>query len=153
MEKVTWVGALAVLTALGGAPVARATDLACVVQAKQDFQTCRVQCRDDFVQTRFGCRGVDAACGKACLAGREVCVDGVAQPLLDCVAGCRVTLQADKAACAPADTACVDAAQVKAFVCRDGCRDAWRQDPNTAAGLANCKKSFRACVGTCPPAQ
>ena len=153
MRRIGVVGVLAVVSALGGTPVAQAVDPACVAQAKQDFLACRLQCRDDFATARFACRGVDPACGKACLAGREVCLDAVAQPLLDCVNGCKSTLQADKAACAPGDGACIDAAQVKAFVCRDDCREAWRKDPATVAGLANCKNIFRTCVRACPPAQ
>jgi hypothetical protein len=142
MRMIGVVGALALVSALGGTPASGATDPACVAQARQDFVACRAQCKDDFATSRFACR--------ACLAGRAVCLDAVTQPLQDCVGGCRATLQADKAACAPGDDACIDAAQVKAFVCRDDCREAWRADPNTASGIANCKNVFRACVRACP---
>lgn len=153
MGKMRWVGALAVVTALGGPSVARAADLVCLAQAKQDFMSCRTQCKDDFATTRFACRGVEPACGKACLAGREVCRDAAAQPLENCIAGCKANLQTDKGSCLPTDDACIDAAQVKAFVCRDNCREAWRADPHTADALKTCKESFRACVRACPAGQ
>ena len=140
----------AAVAALVGGSTARATDPTCLAQAKQAVVACRAQCKDDFATSRFACRGVDPSCGKACLAGREVCLDAVGQPLTDCVAACRSTLQVDKAACQAGDDACINAAQVKAFVCRDTCRDTWRADPTTTSGLATCKTSFRACVHACP---
>jgi hypothetical protein len=85
--------------------------------------------------------------------GREICVDN-ARALEACVDGCRARLQVDKGSCPPVGDpgrdACVDAAQIQAFICRDDCREAWRNDPATVAGLANCREIFRGCVAACP---
>jgi hypothetical protein len=149
--------ALGLATLLGAAPAARPADTACVLQAKEDFRACRTECREDFVQTRFVCRGVDPLCGRACLAGRQVCIDDVRAPLDACVRGCREQLAAERAQCppdpGPARDACVDAAQVRAFVCRDDCRERWRQDPEVQADLQRCRDAFRACVAHCPRVQ
>ena len=145
-------------------------DPACILEAKATALACIAQCRDDLRSARFACRGVDASCGRACLAGRQVCTDAAEDilqtgqvpgggVLANCsggTAGCRAALQAAKAICgAPCNgnavcDACVDAAQVTAFVCRDGCRESWRTDPTVKSLLASCRTTFRACVAACP---
>jgi len=160
---------LAVGIVLSFARTAQA-DPACLLEAKATALTCIAQCRDDLRSARFACRGVDAACGKACLAGRQVCTDGAEDilatgqvpgggVLANCAGGtdgCKAALQAAKAICgAPCNgnavcDACVDAAQVTAFVCRDGCRESWRGDATVKSLLASCRTSFRACVAACP---
>lgn len=142
----------------------------CVLQARADMATCVAQCRDDFRSARFTCRGIDPACGKACLAGRQVCVDGATDILttgqlpgggtLDActtgTAGCRAALEAARTGCAapcggdPACDACVDAAQVTAFICRDTCRESWRRNVTVLGLLQSCRTTFRTCVAACP---
>ena len=150
--------ALGILALLCTAGTARAAvDQTCLLGAKEAFRACRVDCREELIQDRFVCRGIDPVCGRACLAGRQVCIDDVRAPLDACIDGCRAQLAAERAQCPPvgdpARDACVDAAQVKAFVCRDDCREAWRKDPNVQASLRRCRDSFRACVAQCPPAR
>jgi hypothetical protein len=118
---------LALGLVVGSVRVAHA-DRGCILEVKGTALACVAQCRDDFRSAKFACRGVDATCGKACLAGRQVCAD------------------AADAVC----DACVDAAQVTAFVCRDGCRESWRTDATVKSLLASCRSSFRACVAACP---
>jgi hypothetical protein len=148
-------------------------DATCFQDAKGNYQSCVSQCRSDLVAARLGCRNVDPACGQACLAGRQQCLDGVqnilqtgllpdGSSLANCTGGtdqCKATLQTARHACGapcqPTDTACnecVDNAQVVAFECRDGCRDSWRTNPTVIAMLQSCQSSFKACIRQCPPA-
>src|SRR5713226_336804 len=92
---------LGLVVLLGGASLARAVDPVCLARARADFLDCRSQCKDDFVASRFLCRGVDPACGAACLAGRKTCLDNAFAPLMACVDGCNGTLEQDKMACPP----------------------------------------------------
>jgi hypothetical protein len=169
--------ALAAALAFGAVCAGRASadTASCLAQARSDVKDCRSQCQDDFKSARFTCRGVDPACGTACLAGRQACfddVDGILAtgqlpngggPLAqDCTTGtdgCKAGLQTAKTACgapcAPTDTVCdgcVDQAQVTAFVCRDTCREDWRKSATVQALAASCRTSFRSCVKSCPPA-
>ena len=162
---------IVVATALVAASPALAhADAACVLEARANMVSCVAQCRDDFRSTRFTCRGIDPTCGKACLAGRAECVDGVETilstgqlpaggTLANCATGtdgCRAALVAAKATCGapcngdPTCDACVDAAQVTAFVCRDTCRENWRRDPTVQSLLQSCRSTFRSCAGACP---
>ena len=156
---------LAATMVLGSVGPAHA-DPACVLEARATALACVAQCRDDLRSARFACRGVDASCGRACLAGRQVCTDAAEDilqsgqvpgggVLANCsggTAGCRAALQAAKAICgAPCNgnavcDACVDAAQVTAFVCRDTCRENLDRD-----ALKQCRITFRACIRACPP--
>jgi len=126
----------------------------------------------DYHDSKFACRGVEPSCGTACLAGRQVCQDGVEAildtgqlpaggTLADCATGtdgCKATLQADKQTCPgwpcqlsdQACNDCVDGKQVTAFICRDTCRDSWRADPTVISLAQNCKDVFKACVQACP---
>jgi hypothetical protein len=164
--------ALAVAAGLSLASITDAhADRECIGRAKDTYVSCRDQCKDDFFSAKFACRGVSPACGLACLAGREVCVDAAedilrtgqfpdGSPLANCPGGtdaCMSALKTAKSACgapcAPSDAACnacVDVAQVTAFTCRDACRDSWRPDPRVVAALSTCRKSFKSCVQACP---
>jgi hypothetical protein len=147
-------------------------DLACRLQAKEEFRACKADCKNDYRSAKLGCRNVDPACGLGCMAGRQVCRDSVDDILAtgqlpgggtldncaDGTDGCKAGLQAAKdacgAPCAPGDQACdacVDAAQVTAFVCRDDCRESWRSNGVVAALKESCTTTFRACIGACPP--
>jgi hypothetical protein len=147
---------LAVVCVGGTAAIAHA-DAACLAQSKETFKACRQQCADDYKDDKFRCRNVDPACGNACLAGREVCLEPINDTLDACLDGCKATLQQTKqddchAPCAVGDTvcdSCVDAAQVQAFVCRDNCREDFRANHTDDVKL--CHAAFRACVHACPP--
>lgn len=165
------VGTAMVLVA-GGWSNAQA-DATCFQNARGDFQSCMSQCRSDFVAARLTCRNVQPACGQACLAGRQQCLDA-AQNILEtgqlpdgstlanctggtaqCKAAFATARQACGAPCKPTDaacTGCVDNAQIVAFECRDVCRESWRTNPTVAAMLQSCQTSFRACIKQCPPA-
>lgn len=164
------IGALAVL-ATGS--LAQAGTASCIADARANFLSCRHACRSDFIDTRFACRNVQPACGEACLAGRQQCLDDAdailktgqlpgGGTLASCTGGtdaCKATLQAAKQTCgAPCQVgdaqcdACVDAAQTVAFQCRDTCRESWRTDTTVVAVVASCRTSFRGCVTACPRA-
>lgn len=175
MQRITRIAfnvtaAVAGLVALAAA--ARA-DVACKLQAKDDYVACKQSCKDDYRDAKLTCRNIEPTCGTACLAARQVCRDGY-EGILDsgqlpgggtlasCATGtdgCRADLETAKTACgAPCDgdptcDTCVDAAQVASFVCRDTCRESWRADPIVAALKDACRTTFQACVGACPPAQ
>ena len=165
-----WLAMAGTLLLATGA-MAHESGRACITQAKDTYAACKSQCKDDFFSSKFACRGVSPACGLACLAGREVCVDAVenvletgqfpdGSPLADCPGGtnaCKANLQAARAACgapcAPIDAVCngcIDVAQVAHFTCRDACRDSWRPDPRVVSALSTCRTSFKACVQACP---
>ncbi len=162
----------ATLLAAPGPSIA-GTSGTCVPDAKDNFRSCRAQCRSDFIDARLTCRNIQPACGTACLAGRDACLENVqnilrtgqlpdGSPLANCTGGtdqCKAAFQAAKQACgAPCPATnmacieCVDNAQVTAFECRDGCRDSWRTNATVIAMLASCQSSFRACIQQCPPA-
>ena len=86
------VGGFFLAPAVAGAVV----DPACFLQAKNDYVQCKSDCRDTFRDDKFRCRNVQPACGNACLAGRERCLDPYLQVLTDCVDGCDATLQQGK---------------------------------------------------------
>jgi len=172
-----WIGfGIAVLLGAAGLVRAQGTPSQCILQAISDFKDCKAQCKDDYRSAKFTCRGIDPACGKACLGARLDCLDGVEDILrtgqvpgggtLDNCAGgtdkCRADLEAAKQACgAPCDKnpdpatcdTCVDAAQVTAFVCRDTCRESWRHNTTVVALAQQCKDTFKACVALCPHIQ
>jgi hypothetical protein len=149
---------------------AAGADNTCTQQARGTFRSCAAQCRDDLRTARFACRGVDPVCGKACLAGRQVCTDPIEEvletgqlpqsgTLEGCATGtrgCKADLEAARTACGPpchgdaTCDACVDGAQVTAFVCRDGCRESWRRNATVRAMREGCRTTFRACVAACP---
>jgi hypothetical protein len=163
---VTGIGAALLLSAgLGSA------DQQCIQQAISDYKACKAQCQDDFQSAKFACRGVNPACGLACLAGRQVCFENANNVLQtgqlpgggtlpDCATGtdgCKAQLQQDKQACgapcAQGDevcNTCVDNAQVKAFTCRDRCRERWSADPTVQQMIQSCRDGFKACVRGCP---
>ena len=149
---------LLALAYVGGMAAIAQADPACLAQAKQNFLGCRQQCSDDYQDDKFRCRNVDPACGNACLAGREVCLEPIRAVLEGCLDGCRATLRNTKqntchAPCAPGDTVCdgcVDDAQVTAFICRDNCREDFRANHTDDVKL--CRAAFRACVHVCQPA-
>jgi len=144
-------------------------DLACILQAKDDFRGCRADCLDNYRDDKFRCRNVDPACGNACLAGRERCLEPFLQVLTNCLDGCRDTLKGHKTDCAsmcqcgtPQECRdqgntcyqdCLDPFQIEAFVCRDNCRESFHNDQQLQDNIHNCRASFRACVHACPPAQ
>jgi hypothetical protein len=158
------------VTALSAA--ARA-DLACKLQAKDDYVACKQDCKDDYRADKLTCRNIDPACGIGCLAGRQACRDDFESirdtgqlpgggTLDNCATGtdgCRADLDAAKAACgAPCNgntacDTCVDAAQVTSFICRDNCRESWRANPVVTALKDACKATFQACIAACGPAQ
>jgi len=148
-------------------------DATCVQNAKATYRSCVSQCKADFVDARLTCRNVQPACGVACLAGRQACIDNVdnilqsgqlpdGSTLANCTGGtdqCKANFRAAKQACGapcqPSDTQCiecVDNAQVTDFECRDTCRDSWRTNPTVIAMQQSCRDSFRACIQQCPPA-
>ena len=148
-------------------------DTACVQNAKANFLACARQCKQDFVDARLLCHNIQPACGEACLAGRQVCLDSVntilqtgqlpdGTTLANCSGGtdqCKATFKAATKACgAPcqssdmACTGCVDNAQVVDLECRDTCRDSWRTNPTVISMLQSCQNSFKACIQKCPPA-
>ena len=147
-------------------------DATCILQAKTDYQSCKNDCRDTFRDDKFRCKNVDPACGNACLAGRETCLEPYLQTLTDCTDGCQATLQQGKQDCANqcgctlgsgcqsscCDVAndcyntCVDPKQVDAFVCRDNCREAFHLNTQLQENIKNCRASFHACVQACPAA-
>jgi hypothetical protein len=156
--------------------VARATvDPACILRAKNDYLQCKSDCQSTFRDDKFRCRNVQPACGNACLAGREACLEPYDQVLTDCINGCDSTLQQGKQDCAsgcgcnvpgPSCTdnccandpmscynTCVDTKQVDAFVCRDNCRESFHNDATLQQNIKNCRNAFHVCVGQCPPAQ
>src|SRR5207245_2456559 len=45
--------------------------------AKAEFNDCKAQSKSDFLDAKFTCRNVQPACGRACLAGRQSCFEGV----------------------------------------------------------------------------
>jgi len=155
-----------------GAGVAWAS-AACFQDARANFQSCLSQCKSDLVAARLTCRNVNTACGEACLAGRQACLDNVqtilqtgqlpdGSPLANCSGGtdeCKATFKAARQACGvpcqPADTECadcVDNAQIADLQCRDACRDSWRSNPTVITMLQSCQGAFKACVRQCPPA-
>ena len=151
------LGFMMALACVGGSAVIAQADPACLAQAKENFKGCRAQCSDDYKDDKFRCRNVDPACGNACLAGREVCLEPINSILDTCLEGCKSTLQGAKndcgAPCAPGDTVCdgcVDNAQIQAFVCRDNCREDFRANHTDDVKL--CRAAFRACEHACPPA-
>ena len=171
----SWIGLTGVCAAtllLMGVRAASA-DTACIQQARTDYQACRNQCQDDYRDAKFSCRGVDPACGTACLAGRMACFDdvdailatgqlpnggGTLDNCTDGTDGCQSRFQAAKTACGapcngdPTCMECVDGAQVTNFICRDTCRDSWRLNSTVKSLKDNCRTTFRACVHACPPA-
>ncbi len=172
MKALRGVLGIAVAMALAGSGVAWA-DATCFQNAKANFQSCLSQCKSEFVADRLTCRNVQPACGEACLAGRQACVDNVDQiletgqlpdgsTLANCAGGtdqCKANFQAAKqtcgAPCQPTDaqcTGCVDNALVVEFECRDTCRDSWRTNPTAIAMLQSCQRAFKACIAQCPPA-
>lgn len=162
--------AIVVVTALAAA--ARA-DLACRLQAKDDYVACKQSCQGDYRDAKLTCRNIDPACGTACLAARQVCRDGYESilatgqvpgggTLANCAAGtdgCRAQLDVDKAACGapcngdPTCDSCVDAAQVTSFICRDTCHESWSANAVVMALKDSCQTTFQACIAACPPAQ
>ena len=150
-------------------------DPACFLQAKNDYVQCKSDCRDTFRDDKFRCRNVQPACGNACLAGRERCLDPYLQVLTDCTDGCNATLRQGKQACAdgcgcnvpgpncttnccandPSScyNTCVDPKQVDAFVCRDNCRESFHSNATLQQNIRNCRAAFHTCVQACPPAQ
>jgi hypothetical protein len=171
------VGSVLVLSAavmLAGGWVSKArADAMCLQNAKTAFRSCASQCKSDFVDARLTCRNVQPACGQACLAGRQACLDNVnliletgqvpgGGTLANCNGGtdqCKATFQAARQACGapcqPSDaacTGCVDNAQVTDFECRDVCRENWRTNATVIAMLQSCQSSFKACIQQCPPA-
>jgi hypothetical protein len=172
MKGFRGVIALTAAMTLAGSASAWA-DATCLTNARADFRSCLTQCRSDFVDSRLTCRNVQPACGEACLAGRQTCLDNVqniletgvlpdGSPLANCTGGtdeCKAALQAARKACGapcqPTDaacTGCVDNAQVVAFECRDTCRDSWRTNATVIAMQQSCQSSFKACIQKCPPA-
>ncbi len=148
-------------------------DATCLLNAKATFRGCVSQCKSDFVAARLTCRNVQPACGEACLAGRQACLDNIEAILQtgqvpgggtltncsggtdQCTANFQTAKQACGAPCQPSDTACmecVDNAQVVNFECRDTCRTSWRTNPIVVSMLQSCQSSFKACIQKCPPA-
>ena len=158
--RVSGLGLLVAVMWIGGTAAVSHADPVCIAQSKATFKDCRQQCADNYKDDKFRCRDVDPACGNACLAGREVCLEPINDILDTCLEGCKATLVQTKQdnchvppACAPDDTACndcVDAAQVDAFVCRDTCREDFRANHTDDVKL--CHAAFRACAHACPPA-
>ena len=159
-----------------GARVATATvDPACILQARDDFRSCKDECKQSFRDDRFRCRNVDPACGNACLAGRERCLDPYLQVLTDCLDDCKTGLQQGRQTCAGSCNCtlgsgctsnccdakaegscyadCLDPYQVQAFQCRDQCREDFHSNAELQQNIKNCRASFRACVQACPQAQ
>ena len=155
-----------------GAGVAWANP-ACFQDARANFQSCQSQCKSDLAAARLTCRNVDPACGEACLAGRQACLDNVqailqtgqlpdGSPLANCSGGtdqCKTSFRTAKQACgAPCQLTdmqcadCVDNAQIADLQCRDACRDSWRTNPTVISMLQSCQGAFKACVQKCPPA-
>jgi hypothetical protein len=154
-------------------PPSAGADETCILQAKTDYQACRAECRDTLRDDKFRCRNVDPACGTACLAGRETCLDPYLQVLTDCIDGCRATLDQGRQDCAQQCGCtlgsgcqtnccnatnqcyddCLDPKQVDAFVCRDDCRETFHADTVLQQNIKNCRLSFRACVDACPRVQ
>lgn len=173
MRGIGTVLVLSVAVLLGAGVSNARANATCILNAKATFRSCVSQCKSDFVDARLTCRNVQPACGEACLAGRQACLDNVNNilqtgqvpgggTLANCSGGtdqCKATFQAAKqtcgAPCQPLDaacTGCVDNAQVAAFECRDGCRESWRTNPTVIAMLQSCQSSFKACIQQCPPA-
>ena len=50
-------------------------DLACKLQAKDDYMACKQGCKDDYLAQKLTCRNIDPTCGIGCLAGRQACRD------------------------------------------------------------------------------
>jgi hypothetical protein len=129
-------------------------DPQCVEDAREAKKLCDAACREQYQVSKDECRNVDHDCAEACRAGRRACFD---QPLADlqaCVEGCNSTHETKRADCraqfeagTPERDQCIDQAQVEAFQCRDQCRENVGR-----AALKQCRKTFRACIGACPPA-
>jgi hypothetical protein len=171
LRGVLVLSAAMVLAGSGSSSAQAAT--ACVQNAKANFLACASQCKQDFVDARLLCRNVQPACGEACLAGRQACLDNAntilqtgqlpdRSTLANCSGGtdqCQATFQAAKLAChAPCQSSdtqcleCVDNAQVTDFECRDTCRDSWRTNPTVIVMRQSCQSSFKTCIQKCPPA-
>jgi len=172
MRRTGWILSAALATMLSGLAPAALADSECRQQAAADFRSCKAECKSDYREDKFTCRGIDPACGLACLTGRMVCRDAIdaalatgqvpgGGTLTDCATGtdgCKAALQTAKDGCgAPCNgnqacDLCVDAAQVDSFICRDTCRESWRANATLDALRLSCRETFRACVDACPPA-
>ena len=172
MRRLAFPIVAAVWATVALASAARA-DLACKLQAKDDYVACKQDCKDEYRADKLVCRNIDPTCGIGCLAGRQACRDGYEAirdtgqlpgggTLANCTTGtdgCRADLDAAKVACGapcngdPTCDTCVDAAQVTSFICRDNCRESWRANPVVVALQDACKTTFQACIAGCGPAQ
>jgi hypothetical protein len=56
-------------------------DMMCRRNAKSAYKDCQAQCVSDFQDAKFECRNIQPACGEACLAGRQACMDAVEEIL------------------------------------------------------------------------
>jgi len=127
---------------------------ACVQDAIKTKWSCKRACNQDFIEAKDLCHSVDHACADSCRAAREACVAPILAPVEACIDACNATRDAARAQCrtlydkgTPEWDQCIDAAQVVAFVCRDTCRE-----NVDAAGLAQCRDTYRSCIVLCPPA-
>lgn len=57
--------------------VSAGMNMSCLKDARANRQVCMQQCTDDFQAATFLCRNIDPACGAACRAGHDVCIDNI----------------------------------------------------------------------------
>lgn len=130
------------------------TEVQCVADARDESLLCRTVCKADLRVAKDLCGGVDPDCADACRAGEDVCREVPMTAVAECMEkDCERPLDDAKVMCreqfpdgTPGREDCIDAAQLLAFGCRDACRD------GVAEELRQCRKSFKACVTTCPAA-
>jgi hypothetical protein len=137
--------------------IARAAerDPRCVANAAHEMGECRAACREQFQTDKDLCRNIDHDCAETCREDFVGCLEAPDGPLTQleaCRLICSDTLSNAVDACrnqyaagTPERDQCIDGAQVAAFVCRDNCREDSRD------GFAACRRSFRVCIGACPP--
>ena len=115
----------------------------CTQEARAEFQDCNIGCKDTFTTAKDGCFNKELLCVEACQGEREDCIDGTGLPAA--LAACDQQTQQAVQQCktAPDPATCEDQAELVGFQCRQ----AARKNP----AVKQCVKSFRGCIGACPP--
>ena len=154
MQRTSFVVVGLAVLLIGPSAQAFSPNPACVLDAIKTNRSCKKTCNQDFLEAKDLCDSVDHACADSCRAARKACVAPIQAPVDACIDACNATRYGSRLQCralyttgTPERDQCIDAAQVVAFVCRDTC-----QENVDAAGLAQCRDTFRSCIVLCPPA-
>lgn len=168
--------ALILGSGLAHAQSATTTPSPCLSNARGDYLTCATRCRDAYIAARLTCRNVRPACGGACLAGRQACLDQVdtilatgelpgGSTLANCSSGtdaCKAAFRTARqqciaascasgqtcTACQPSDQTCTDCVD-QAQVTDFLCRDACRDSWRTNATVLSMQASCRSGFQSC----